>query len=98
MFGRLDWPIIRFLGGASGNAMIDRIVVEDPFRGISIGSLVRIIDGPKDAIGKDALVVDRFVIGYANEDMHEEYDANFEVMTDGRRIRLWVGWVERILD
>lgn len=78
--------------------MVDRIVVEDPFRGISIGSLVRIVDGPRGSIGRDALVVDRFLVTDVSEDMHEEYDANFDVMTGGQRIRLWVDWVERIRD
>lgn len=77
--------------------MIDKIVVDDPFHGIVVGSLVRIIDGPRNAIGKDALVVGRELITASNEDMHEEYDANFEVMVDGRRLALWAGWVERLL-
>jgi len=78
--------------------MIDKSLGEDPFRGIAVGSLVRIIDGPRGTIGKDALVLGRELITSSNEDMHEEYDANFEVMADGRKMKLWVGWVERILD
>lgn len=79
--------------------MIDKIVA-DPFRGVNRGSLVRIVNGPKNHNGKEALVVDRELVasGVGEEGPIEDYEANIEVLVDGSRVRLWIGWVERILD
>lgn len=79
--------------------MIDKTVVDDPFRGVVKGSLVRIINGPSRLNGKEALVVDRLLVtGGGEDDPIEDYEANIEVLVDGGRVRLWIGWVERVLD
>lgn len=79
--------------------MVDKVVVDDPFRGIHRGCLVHIERGPKSVVGKDALVVDReLVVVNSSEDMIEDYEANIEVMVNGERVRLWVGWVRKIVD
>ncbi len=72
---------------------------EDPFRGIRKGCLVRIDIGPRSVLGKDALVVGRDLItSNSSEDMIEDYEANIEVLVDGERMFLWVGWVTKIVD
>lgn len=79
--------------------MIDKIVMDDPFRGVNKGALVRIINGPSSLNGKEALVIDRELITAGGEDDPiEDYEANVEVLVGGARVRLWIGWVERILD
>ena len=50
-------------------------------------------------LGKDALVVGRDLItSNSSEDMIEDYEANIEVLVDGERMFLWVGWVTKIVD
>lgn len=79
--------------------MIDKIVVDDPFRGIHRGCLVHIERGPKSVVGKDALVIDReLAVVNSSEDTIEDYEANIEVMVNNERVRLWIGWVRKIVD
>ena len=78
--------------------MIDKKVIEDPFMGVSIGSLVKIKSGPSQLVDQDALVVSRYLATSGDEESIEEYEANVEVLVGCVRTRLWIGWVERILD
>lgn len=79
--------------------MIDKRVIDDPFRGIVKGSIVRIEQGPENFIGKDALVLDRELANHGGEgDPIEDWEANIEVLADGRRVKLWIGWVSKIVD
>jgi hypothetical protein len=69
----------------------------DPFKGVRIGDLVRIVNGPRGLVGRDALVVERDLItGVGEDSSSEDYDANIGVLLDGSQVNLWVGWVEMI--
>lgn len=77
----------------------ERTVTEDPFMGIEVGCLVNIKSGPRSVTGKDALVIERdLIVINHGEDVIEDYEANIEVLMDGERVKLWVGWVTKIVD
>ena len=79
--------------------MNEKTVNDDPFMGITKGCLVRIDTGPDAVVGKDALVIGRELITLDHgEDSIEDWDANIDVLVDGRKVGLWVGWVTKIVD
>jgi len=67
--------------------------------GITKGCLVRVKSGPRSVVDKDGLVIERdlIVINHGEETI-EDYEANIEVLVDGERVKLWVGWVTKIVD
>lgn len=72
---------------------------EDPFRGITKGCLVRIDMGPRSVVGKSALVINRDLIAFnSSEDTIEDYEANIEALVGDESVKLWVGWVTKIVD
>lgn len=79
--------------------MKEKTATDDPFMGIECGCLVNIKSGPRSVMGKDALVIERdLIVINHGEDFIEDYEANIEVLVDGERVKLWVGWVTKIVD
>lgn len=77
---------------------IEKTLLEDPFKGITNGCLVRIEDGPRLLVGKDALVINRDLLALnASDGMVEEYKVLVDVLVDGKRLKLWIDWVSRIV-
>lgn len=78
--------------------MKEKTKTDNPFMGITKGSLVRIDKGPRSVVGRDALVIERdLIVVNHGEDFIEDYEANIEVLVDGERVKLWVGWVTKIV-
>ena len=79
--------------------MKEKTGTDDPFMGIEVGCLVNIKSGPRSVMSKDALVIERnLIVVNHGEDVIEDYEANIEVLVDGERVKLWVGWVTKIVD
>lgn len=79
--------------------MKEKTGIDDPFKGITRGCLVRIDTGPQSVVGRDALVVERdLIVINHGEEFIEDYEANIEVLVDGERVKLWIGWVTKIVD